>query len=378
MSPEGQAGEAEEAEEAEEVEEVEEAEEAEDLLDTALDVLQGTPEPSDAQLQQEAAGDVAQDDRPLEAAEAASGAPDALRSYLQEIARIALLSASQEVSFGVRIQAGLQARAQLHAAGEAGQPLEAEAEQRLRRAVIDGRTAAADMTEANLRLVVSVAKRYIASGVPLLDLIQEGNLGLMKAVERFDPHRGFKFSTYATWWIRQACSRGVVMSSRLVRVPSDVHWQLQSLRRTEREMAEALGRAPYDAELATRLGIPTRRVVELRQLPPDPVSLDMPLGADGEGTLQEILVDDEAIPLADQVVAAQLRPAMQRVLDTLPERDRRIVELRSGLVDGRTHTYEEIARELGVSRERIRQVEGRVFARLRHHPDIAGLRDTQD
>jgi RNA polymerase primary sigma factor len=352
-----------------------------DLLEVALEVLEDPGDPTDAELTVESSLPVvveATDDPAPRASRAPGGLPrtssDALVAYLAEIRRVPLLDAAEEVALARRVQDGLAARALLHAVTEPGQGLTPRDRALLRQAVSEGQAAADHMIEANLRLVVAIARRYSGPGASLLDLIQDGNLGLMRAVERFDPGRGFKFSTYASWWIRQACSRGVVRR-RQVRLPDEVHWQLLRLRRAERDLTERTGSAPLDDELGTQLGIPTAQVARLRALPPEPVSIDLPLGGDGDATLADVLTDSAAVPLADQVVAAQLPPALNRILATLPERERRLVELRFGLGDDQPRTLDDIAREFGVSRVRINQLEARTLAKLRHHADIQDLNE---
>jgi RNA polymerase sigma factor (sigma-70 family) len=358
-----------------------------DQLDVALDVLEDHADPSDAELVAESALSALPDvgattGEPAERNGRASGSTartartslDALGAYLAEIRRVPLLDAAEEVALSQRVRDGLVARALLHAVAQPGQDLSPGDRAVLRQAADEGQAAADHMIEANLRLVVSIARRYSGSGAPLLDLIQDGNLGLMRAVERFDPDRGFRFSTYASWWIRQACSRGIVLR-RQVRLPDEVHWALQRLRRAERALTERDGAAPHDDALATHLGIPIAQVVRLRALPPDPVSIDLPLGGEGYATIADVLTDDDALPLADQVVAAQLPPALNRILATLPERERRLVELRFGLGDNQPRTLDDIAREFGVSRVRINQLEARTLAKLRHHADIQDLQN---
>jgi RNA polymerase sigma factor (sigma-70 family) len=352
-----------------------------DLLDVALDVLLDPADPSDAEL----AGEMSSPDAdggaegpPVSVTDADRGsartASDALSAYLSQIRQVPLLEPAEEVALSQLVQDGLVARALLHTATEPGEVLPPGDHAVLRQAVVEGQEATDHMIEANLRLVVSLARRYSRAGVPLLDLIQDGNLGLMRAVDRFDPNRGFKFSTYASWWIRQACSRGVVLR-RPVRLPDEVHWQLQRLRRAELELIELNGSRPSDDQLAAQLGVPAVQVARLRAIPPDPVSLDLPLGADGDSTLADVLADDEDLPVADQVIAAQLPPALSGILATLPERERRLIELRFGFGDNQPHTLEEIAREFGVTRVRINQLEARTMAKLRHHVDIQELKD---
>jgi RNA polymerase primary sigma factor len=349
------------------------------LLEVALEVLDGVAEPSDEQLGGADLEDPLAHPAPTDVASSSNNQRvDALGSYFADVARFPLLAATREVFLGERIQAGHEARARLHAAAETGQPHDPDTERSLRLAVTEGRAAAAELTEANLRLVVSIAKRYVSSGVPLMDLIQEGNLALMRAVEKFDPSRGFKMSTYATWWIRQACARGAATGSRLVRLPPGVDQQLRSLRRAEQDLAETLGRSPTERELATALDLSPARVSQLRTLPPDPVSLDMAVAGETEATLQDLLFDPEVASPADRVVATALLPAIREVLLTLPERDRRIIELRFGLGGRRAATQEEIAVQFGVTRARVQQVERRVLALLREDPQIKTLHRPHD
>jgi RNA polymerase primary sigma factor len=353
-----------------------------DQLQVVLEVLEDRADPSDADLSDESslpdvepATDVPATEEPADRIVdpgSSHRATDALRAYLAEIRRVPLLDAGEELALAQRVRDGLAARALLHAVTEPGQDVPPDDRAVLRQAADEGRVAADHMIEANLRLVVAIARRYFGSGVPPLDLIQDGNLGLMRAVERFDPDRGFRFSTYASWWIRQACSRGIILR-RQVRLPDEVHWALQRLRRAERELTERDGSAPHDDALAAHLDIPIAQVVRLRAVPPDPVSIDLPLGVDGDATLADVLADDDALPVADQVVAAHLPPALNRILATLPDRERRLVELRFGFGDNQPRTLDDIAREFGVSRVRINQLEARTLAKLRRHADIQDL-----
>jgi RNA polymerase primary sigma factor len=351
------------------------------LLDVALEVLLDPADPSDAELAgvlSSPDADGGAEEPRVRVADADRGAggttPDSLGAYLSEIRRIPLLEAAEEVALARLVQDGLAARALLHTVTEPGEALPAGERALLLQAADEGQTAADHMIEANLRLVVSVAKRYSGSDVPLLDLIQDGNLGLMRAVERFDPDRGFRFSTYASWWIRQACSRGLVLR-RQVRLPDEVHWQLRRLGRAEHELTERNSGSPSDEQLAAELGVTAAQVARLRAIPPDAASLDLPLGTDSDATLADVVTDDDAQPVADQALDAQLPPTLHRILATLPERERRLVQLRFGLDDNQPHTLEDIAREFGVTRVRISQLEARTMAKLRHHVDIEKLKD---
>jgi RNA polymerase primary sigma factor len=349
-----------------------------DQAQVALDVLLDPADPSDDDIAtQPDLGPLDPDLRPGDhAATDRGGTPsgNSINAYLAEIARIPLLDAAEELALARRVQDGLAARALLHTATEPGVRLPEADQAAIRAAVRDGQDATEAMIQANLRLVVSIARRYLLSGVSLLDLVQDGNLGLMRAVEKFDPARGFKFSTYASWWIRQACLRGCVLR-RQVRLPDEVHWQVQRLRRAEISLGEARGCKPSDADLAEHLDLPVGRVIELRGLPSETISLSLPMPGEGDATLGDLLPDDEAVPLADQVVAQQLPAALRTVLATLPDRERHLLELRFGFGETEPHTLDEIAHHFGVSRGRVRQLEVRALKQLRRHPDTLELRD---
>jgi RNA polymerase sigma factor (sigma-70 family) len=345
----------------------------EELVEVALDVLDGAADPSDTDLAEvEPSGPATVTREGRQAGREARPDPGTLGSYLAEIGRVPLLSAAEEVGLGRLVQDGLAARAVLHSVTEPGHGVALEDEAGLRRAAAAGRVAAERLTEANLRLVVSIAKRYANSDVPLMDVVQDGNLGLMRAVEKFDPERGFKFSTYATWWIRQACSRGLVRR-RQMRLPDQVHWQVLRLRRAERELTGPSGAPPSDEQLAQEVGLTVEQVTDLRSLPTEPVSLDLPVNEDGQATLADLLSDNQAPSTADQVVTAQLPVALRGILATLPDRQRHVLELRFGLGDHQPHTLEEIARAFGVTRARVQQLESTALARLRHHRDTRDL-----
>jgi RNA polymerase sigma factor (sigma-70 family) len=291
----------------------------------------------------------------------ASATTDGVRHYLNAIGRVALLSHEEEVDCAKRYQAGLLAARRL---SEHHDPPQVRA--RLRRVVEDGAHAQELLVTANLRLVVSVARRYLGRGLSLLELIQEGNLGLMRGVEKFDHTRGYKFSTYATWWIRQALTRGTANKARSVRLPVHVHELVAKLRRVEFELLQLLGRDPTDEELAEALGISRERLRELQLAGREITSLDRSVGEDGETTLGELVRDDEA-PDPERVAASELaRIEVAAALDELAERERGVLELRYGLSGQEPRTLEEIGELYGVTRERIRQIEKKTLAKLRH------------
>jgi RNA polymerase sigma factor (sigma-70 family) len=307
--------------------------------------------------------------RDEDADEARAASMDLVRTYLNGIGRTKLLTAAQEVDMAQRIEAGLFAQARLdgvYGATPAGPQLRAD----LRAVADDGRAAKAHLLEANLRLVVSVAKRYTGRGMPMLDLIQEGNIGLIRAVEKFDYTKGFKFSTYATWWIRQAVTRAMADQSRTIRLPVHLVEQINKLGRCRRELSVALGREPSADEIADALGVDLHKVVELIGYDRDPVSLDQSVGGDGESSLADF-VADASVTSVDPVSYGVLTREVGTVLATLTEREREVVRLRFGLDDGRVRTLEEIGRVFGLSRERIRQIEKSSLTKLRE-PDRAG------
>ena len=291
----------------------------------------------------------------------AAATTDGVRHYLNAIGRVPLLSHEEEVDCAKRYQAGLQAARRLTDADDLP-----EGRARLRRIVEDGAHAQELLVTANLRLVVSVARRYLGRGLSLLELIQEGNLGLMRGVEKFDHTRGYKFSTYATWWIRQALTRGTANKARSVRLPVHVHELVAKLRRAEFELLQLLGRDPSDEELAEALGITLERLRELQLAGREVTSLDRSVGEDGETTLGELVRDDEA-PDPERMAATELaRIEVAAALDELAERERGVLELRYGLCGQEPRTLEEIGELYGVTRERIRQIEKKTLAKLRH------------
>ncbi|MFI6348876.1 RNA polymerase sigma factor [Streptomyces sp. NPDC050560] len=294
-----------------------------------------------------------------------SGGPssDLFRQYLREIGRIPLLTAADEVELARRVEAGLFAGERL-ADGPAPDPALALDLDRL---VVQGRLAKRRLIESNLRLVVSVAKRYAGRGLTMLDLVQEGNLGLIRAVEKFDYTRGYKFSTYATWWIRQAMSRALADQARTIRVPVHVVELINRVVRVQRRLLQERGQEPTPDEVAAQLGLDAERVSEVLRLAQEPVSLHAPVGEEDDLALGDLIEDGDAASPAESAAFLLLREHIEAVLATLGERERRVVQLRYGLVDGRPRTLEEIGRLFGVTRERIRQIEAKTLSRLRDH-----------
>ena len=286
---------------------------------------------------------------------------DLVRVYLNGIGRTALLTAEQEVDLAKRIEAGVFAAHKL----ESAKRLTPQRRIDLKMIVRDGNRARNHLLVANLRLVVSLAKRYTGRGMPLLDLIQEGNLGLIRAVEKFDYTKGFKFSTYATWWIRQAISRGMADQGRTIRLPVHLVEQVNKLSRLKRELHQQLGRDATMAELAAESGIPEEKIADLLDHARDPVSLDMPVGSDEDAPLGDFIEDSESTSAEAAVVAGFMHDDINKVLRTLDEREQTVVRLRYGLDDGRPRTLDEIGRVFGISRERVRQIERDSMAKLR-------------
>ncbi len=310
------------------------------------------------------------------------GAPDPVRTYLHQLKRVALLDAQQEVELAKRIEAGLYAAERLREPVENVTGQTAAARQ-LRRdlgwIVRDGERAKNHLLEANLRLVVSLAKRYTGRGMAFLDLIQEGNLGLIRAVEKFDYTKGYKFSTYATWWIRQAITRAMADQARTIRIPVHLVEILNRLGRAHRDMLRDLGREPTADELAKELDITPQRVMELRQHGREPISLDQSIGEEGEGgQLGDFIEDSEAVVAVDAVSFTLLQDQLRSVLATLSEREAGVVRLRYGLTDGKPRTLDEIGQVYGVTRERIRQIESKTMSKLRHPSRCEALRGYLD
>ena len=291
-----------------------------------------------------------------------SPAADLVRVYLNGIGKTALLSAEDEVELAKRIEAGLYAQHLLETRRRLGEARKRD----LMTVVRDGHAARQHLLEANLRLVVSLAKRYTGRGMPLLDLIQEGNLGLIRAMEKFDYAKGFKFSTYATWWIRQAITRGMADQSRTIRLPVHLVEQVNKLARIKREMHQILGREATDEELAEESGIPAEKINDLLEHSRDPVSLDMPVGADEEAPLGDFIEDSEAMSAENTVIAELMHTDIRHVLATLDGREQQVIQLRFGLDDGQPRTLDQIGKLFGLSRERVRQIEREVMIKLRN------------
>jgi RNA polymerase primary sigma factor len=294
--------------------------------------------------------------------------------YLSQIGRVALLSAEQEVELAKRIEAGMYAANRL----QHPEVLPAEMRRDLGWIVRDGQRAKNHLLEANLRLVVSLARRYTGRGLALLDLIQEGNLGLIRAVEKFDYTKGFKFSTYAIWWIRQAITRAIADQVRTIRIPVHVVEVINKLRRIQRELLQDLGRDPTSEELGKEMGITVEKVREIQQYARQPLSLDQTIGEEGDSPLGEFIEDIQATTAVDALFFSLLQSQLQSTLATLPEREASVIRLRFGLTDGQPHTLDEIGRLHGVTRERVRQIESKTIAKLRHPQRSEDLRDFLD
>ncbi len=303
---------------------------------------------------------------------------DAAGAYLKQIGRTPLLSAADEVALARRIEAGVYAAELLRADAAGERPVGDERRRDLRLVRRDGERDRQHLLEANLRLVVSIAKRYPGSGLSFLDLVQEGNLGLIRAVEKFDYQMGFKFSTYATWWIKQAVSRAIADKARTIRIPVHMVEWLNKVRHAERELLIELERRPTVEELAATLDVPPEKIREIQDFARDPVSLDQSVGEEGDAVLGDLLRDDEAVPAVDIVGFAMLRRQIETILSTLSEREAGVIRMRFGLADGRMRTLDEIGRVYGVTRERIRQIELRTMAKLRHPATAGSLRDYLD
>jgi RNA polymerase primary sigma factor len=299
------------------------------------------------------------------------GAPDVMRQYLREIGRVPLLSAAEEVELARAVEAGLFAEEVL--AGE--RPWPAAEQDELEAIAAAGHGAKRRLVEANLRLVVSVAKRYVGRGLPLLDLVQEGNLGLIRAVEKFDYAKGFKFSTYATWWIRQSVTRAIADQARSIRMPVHVVETLHKVLRVQRQLGQSLGRQPTVEEVAEATSLEPTRVAELLELAPEPVSLSLPVGETEESELGDLIEDVESGDPEEEAAFHLLGTYLDAMLGTLGDRERRVVRLRYGLEDGQPHTLEDVGRQFGVTRERVRQIEAKSLSKLRHSEYAAGLRD---
>ncbi len=297
---------------------------------------------------------------------------DPVRMYLKEIGKVPLLSAEEEISLAKKMEAGDMAMSQLE---EMGDDLDEETKKTLQDLVDEGDYAKKKLAEANLRLVVSIAKRYVGRGMLFLDLIQEGNLGLIKAVEKFDYSKGYKFSTYATWWIRQAITRAIADQARTIRIPVHMVETINKLIRVSRQLLQELGREPSPEEIAAEMDIPVERVREILKISQEPVSLETPIGEEEDSHLGDFIQDENVPVPAEAAAFTLLREQLSVVLETLTERERKVLKLRFGLDDGRARTLEEVGKEFNVTRERIRQIEAKALRKLRHPSRSRVLRD---
>ncbi|MFI6583951.1 RNA polymerase sigma factor [Embleya sp. NPDC050493] len=315
-----------------------------------------------------------EDDAPAQQVAAAGATADPVKDYLKQIGKVPLLNAEQEVNLAKRIEAGLFAEDKLGS----GDKLQPKLRMELEIIAEDGRRAKNHLLEANLRLVVSLAKRYTGRGMLFLDLIQEGNLGLIRAVEKFDYTKGYKFSTYATWWIRQAITRAMADQARTIRIPVHMVEVINKLARVQRQMLQDLGREPTPEELAKELDMTPEKVIEVQKYGREPISLHTPLGEDGDSEFGDLIEDSEAVVPADAVSFTLLQEQLHSVLDTLSEREAGVVSMRFGLTDGQPKTLDEIGKVYGVTRERIRQIESKTMSKLRHPSRSQVLRDYLD
>jgi len=327
--------------------------------------------------------DTDDDDQPAQQVVTAGATADPVKDYLKQIGKVALLNAEQEVELAKRIEAGLFAEERLSKDYATFDKTKASADERkmyrdLRWIAHDGKRAKNHLLEANLRLVVSLAKRYTGRGMLFLDLIQEGNLGLIRAVEKFDYTKGYKFSTYATWWIRQAITRAMADQARTIRIPVHMVEVINKLARVQRQMLQDLGREPTPEELAKELDMTPEKVVEVQKYGREPISLHTPLGEDGDSEFGDLIEDSEAVVPADAVSFTLLQEQLHQVLDTLSEREAGVVSMRFGLQDGQPKTLDEIGKVYGVTRERIRQIESKTMSKLRHPSRSQVLRDYLD
>ena len=365
-----------------ELEEVE-LEDLETLVsETAEEGVEGQPEVRVVNLSEEAKQeegeftlkDSEEDDAPPQTVLTAGATADPVKDYLKQIGRVALLNAELEVELAMRIEAGLFSEERLNS----GEKMERKLKRELEWIAEDGKRAKNHLLEANLRLVVSLAKRYTGRGMLFLDLIQEGNLGLIRAVEKFDYTKGYKFSTYATWWIRQAITRAMADQARTIRIPVHMVEVINKLARVQRQMLQDLGREPTPEELAKELDMTPEKVVEVQKYGREPISLHTPLGEEGDSEFGDLIEDSEAIVPADAVSFTLLQEQLHSVLDTLSEREAGVVKMRFGLTDGQPKTLDEIGKVYGVTRERIRQIESKTMSKLRHPSRSQVLRDYLD
>ena len=291
---------------------------------------------------------------------------DPVRMYLHEIGRVPLLTPEEEISLAIALRDGEEATASLHKGGNGRGKLSAKERRRLEKRRQSGEEARQHLIQANLRLVVSIAKKYIGRGMSFLDLIQEGNIGLMRATEKFDYTRGYKFSTYATWWIRQAITRSISDQSRTIRLPVHVGETINRVKRVSHRLQQQMEREPTTEEIADNMGISPEKVRRVIEVSRNPISLEMPVGKEGDSRMGDFIEDDRVAPPLDAASYHLLREQIGEVLKKLPDRERRIIQLRFGLNDGRYRTLEEVGKEFGITRERIRQIEAKVLRKLRH------------
>ena len=351
---------------------------------TAPDTVDDDEEIAEPSEKDKASGDFVWDEDESEALRQArkdaelTASADSVRAYLKQIGKVALLNAEEEVELAKRIEAGLYATQLMAEMAERGEKLPAAHRRDMAWICRDGDRAKNHLLEANLRLVVSLAKRYTGRGMAFLDLIQEGNLGLIRAVEKFDYTKGYKFSTYATWWIRQAITRAMADQARTIRIPVHMVEVINKLGRIQRELLQDLGREPTPEELAKEMDITPEKVLEIQQYAREPISLDQTIGDEGDSQLGDFIEDSEAVVAVDAVSFTLLQDQLQSVLETLSEREAGVVRLRFGLTDGQPRTLDEIGQVYGVTRERIRQIESKTMSKLRHPSRSQVLRDYLD
>ena len=300
---------------------------------------------------------------------------DPVRMYLKEIGKVSLLSADEEISLATAMSAGVEAKQKLEEAEKNGTELSEEEMKALKSAVKKGERSKQRLAEANLRLVVSIAKRYVGRGMLFLDLIQEGNLGLIKAVEKFDYTKGYKFSTYATWWIRQAITRAIADQARTIRIPVHMVETINKVIRVSRQLLQELGHDPSAEEIAAEMNMPVDKVRDILKIAQEPVSLETPIGEEEDSHLGDFIPDEDASEPSEAASFSLLKEQLMEVLDTLTPREKKVLELRFGIVDGRTRTLEEVGKEFNVTRERIRQIEAKALRKLRHPSRSKKLRD---
>ena len=345
---------------------------AKDLAEVKTEAKSGKSESGETEAFEISDSDI--EDEPQQQVTVAGATADPVKDYLKQIGKVALLNAEQEVQLAKRIEAGLFAEEKLNS----GMTLDPKLRRDLEWISEDGRRAKNHLLEANLRLVVSLAKRYTGRGMLFLDLIQEGNLGLIRAVEKFDYTKGYKFSTYATWWIRQAITRAMADQARTIRIPVHMVEVINKLARVQRQMLQDLGREPTPEELAKELDMTPEKVVEVQKYGREPISLHTPLGEDGDSEFGDLIEDSEAIVPSDAVSFTLLQEQLDGVLDTLSDREAGVVKMRFGLTDGQPKTLDEIGKVYGVTRERIRQIESKTMSKLRHPSRSQVLRDYLD